>query len=83
MGDGEVSHPDSVEEQDRLDSENLFKTLTGEVIPCFFNRDEKGIPREWIKKIRRAMITLVPQFNTWRMLKEYTEKYYLAKPTPS
>jgi glycogen phosphorylase len=73
------SHPDSVEEQDRLDSENLFKTLTEEVIPCFFNRDEKGIPREWIKKIRRAMTTLVPQFNTWRMVKEYTEKYYVTK----
>ncbi len=73
------SHPDSIEEQDKLDSENLFKVLTEEVVPTFFNRDEKGIPREWIKKIRRAMSTLVPQFNTWRMVREYAEKYYLTK----
>jgi starch phosphorylase len=71
------SHPDSIEEQDKADSENLFKTLTGTVIPCFFDRDARGIPGEWIAKIRRAMVTLVPKYNTWRMVQEYTEKYYL------
>ncbi len=76
---GDDSHPDSIEEQDRRDSENLFRALTEQVIPCFFNRDEAGIPRQWIQKIRRAMVTLVPQFNTWRMVQEYTTKYYLAK----
>lgn len=72
-------HPVSVEEQDRIDSENLFKTLTTEVIPAFFNRDSQGIPRQWIQKIRRAMMTLVPQYNTWRMVQEYVDKYYLKK----
>ena len=76
---GDDSHPDSIEEQDRRDSENLYRTLTEEIIPCFFNRDANGIPRQWIQKIRRAMITLVPQFNTWRMVEEYTRRYYLAK----
>ncbi len=76
---GQDSHPSSVEEQDRLDSANLYKVLTEEVIPCFYDRDAQGIPRRWIQKIRRAMTTLVPQFNTWRMVQEYTEKYYLTK----
>lgn len=76
---GGDTHPDSIEEQDRMDSENLYKTLTEEVIPCFYKRDAQGIPREWIQKIRRAMISLVPKFNTWRMVQEYTEKYYLTK----
>jgi starch phosphorylase len=76
---GGDSHPDSIEEQDRLDSENLYKALTEQVIPCFYNRDAQGIPREWIAKIRRAMITLVPKYNTWRMVQEYTQKYYLTK----
>ena len=49
--------------------------------PCLalFDRDAQGIPREWIKKIRRAMVTLVPQYNTWRMVQEYATKYYLTK----
>jgi glycogen phosphorylase len=76
---GTDSHPDSIAEQDRVDSANLFKTLTEQVIPMFFDRDAQGIPRQWIQRIRRAMVTLVPQFTTDRMVKEYTQKYYLAK----
>ena len=74
---GDDSHPNSIEEQDRRDSANLYKTLTEEIIPCFFDRDVDGIPRQWIQKIRRAMVTLVPHFNTWRMAQEYTTRYYL------
>jgi starch phosphorylase len=76
---GEDSHPDNIEEQDRRDSANLYQTLTTKVIPLFFDRDANGIPRQWIQMIRRAMVTLVPQFNTWRMVQEYTNKYYLMK----
>jgi starch phosphorylase len=75
---GEDSHPASIEEQDRQDAANLYRTLTEEVIPMFFKRDENGVPREWIQRIRRAMVTLVPKYNTWRMVQDYTEKYYLT-----
>ena len=76
---GEDAHADSVEAQDRMDSANLYKVLTNEVIPLFYQRDAQGIPRQWIQRIRRAMVTLVPQFTTARMVQEYTEKYYLPK----
>lgn len=73
---GDDSHPDSVEEQDRRDSENLYRVLSEQVIPLFYQRDEQGIPRQWIARIRRAMATLIPQFNTWRMVRDYARKYY-------
>lgn len=73
---GPDSHPDDLEEQDRVDSENLYNVLTGEVIPAFFDRDDQGIPRQWIARIRRAWVTLAAQFSTWRMVQDYTEKYY-------
>jgi starch phosphorylase len=76
---GEDAHADSVEQQDRVDSANLYKVLTQEVIPLFYERDGQGIPRKWIQRIRRAMVTLVPQFTTTRMVREYVEKYYLPK----
>ena len=79
FGIGDDTHPASVEEQDRRDSANLYKALTEEVIPTYFNRDANGIPREWLKKVRRAMVTLVPQYSTWRMVRDYTEKFYLTK----
>jgi starch phosphorylase len=75
---GDDSHPDSVEEQDHRDSENLYRVLTEEVIPSFYNRDATGIPRQWIARIRRAMVTCVPQFNTDRMVREYAQRYYLT-----
>jgi starch phosphorylase len=74
---GEDSHPDSVEEQDRLDNANLCKVLSEEVIPCFYDRNDRGIPRQWIEKIRHSMATLLPEFTTWRMAQEYVQKYYL------
>lgn len=73
---GPDSHPSDVVEQDRVDSANLYKTLTEEVVPMFFNRDANGIPRQWIGRMRRAMMTLGAQFSTWRMVQEYAEKYY-------
>jgi starch phosphorylase len=76
---GEDSHSADVDEQDRVDSANLYTGLTEQIIPMFFNRDAQGIPREWIQRIRRSMATLVPQFTTDRMVKEYTEKYYQIK----
>jgi starch phosphorylase len=75
---GEDAHADSVEEQDKTDAANLYTVLTEQVVPLFFDRDAKGIPRHWIQRIRRAMITLVPQFTTRRMVREYTERYYMA-----
>jgi starch phosphorylase len=76
---GKDSHPDNIAEQDRVDSANLYQTLTEQVVPLFFERDAQGIPRKWIQRMRRAMVTLVPQFTTDRMVKEYTKKYYLAR----
>ncbi len=74
---GEDWHPASIEEQDRLDSANLYRALTEQVIPLFFERDQAGIPRRWIQMIRRAWTTLVPQYNTWRMVQDYTKQYYV------
>ncbi len=76
---GADSNPSDVNQQDRLDSANLYQTLTEQVIPTFFDRDENGIPHRWLQKIRSAMTTLVVQFSTDRMVRDYTEKYYLTK----
>jgi len=73
---GPDSHPADVAEQDRVDSQNLYKALTEQVIPCFYNRDANGIPRQWLNKVRAALSTLAPKYTTWRMVQEYVAKYY-------
>ena len=76
---GPDSHSEDVHEQDRVDSENLYNVLTREVIPSYFNRGADGIPREWISKIRESWSTLAAEYSTWRMVQEYTKKYYLTR----
>ena len=56
---------------------DIATTVTDDT--TFFERDGHGLPGKWIQMIRRAMATLVPQYSTRRMVKEYTEKYYLTK----
>ncbi len=76
---GKDSHPDNIAEQDRVDSANNYQVLTEQVVPKIYNRDVQGIPRQWLQRVRRTMMTLVPQFTTDRMVKEYTRNYYLTK----
>jgi len=75
-GDSSLEDSDA---QDRADADSLLEMLTQVVIPLFFDRDGQGIPVAWIDKIRRAMQTLIPQYNTDRMVAEYVTKYYLSK----
>jgi starch phosphorylase len=76
---GEDHHSDDPKEQDRIDAENLYLALEKQVIAEFFDRDAMNIPRKWIQRIRRAMVTLIPQFNTDRMVADYTNEYYLSE----
>jgi alpha-glucan phosphorylase-like protein len=76
---GGDSHPSSIEEQDRRDAENLHCVLAEEIVPAFYDRDASGLPRRWIRLIRHAMATLVPRYDTRRMVIEYITKYYRSK----
>jgi starch phosphorylase len=63
--------------QDVQDSENLFNVLSDQIIPEFYDRDSQGMPKKWIKRMRHTIATLVPQYNTHRMVAEYVQKYYV------
>lgn len=70
----------TLDEQDERDFGYLYQTLKDSIIPDYYDRDGHGIPRRWITRIRRMMKTLVPVYNTDRMVAEYAFKYY-AFPT--
>ncbi|HSI76121.1 MAG TPA: hypothetical protein VK957_09505, partial [Lunatimonas sp.] len=75
LGDGKSHGNDS--SWDNMEAEQLYDLLEKEIIPEFYNRDEAGIPRTWIAKIRQSMSLLTPRFSTNRTLIEYVSKYYL------
>jgi glycogen phosphorylase len=76
---GDDHSESDLEAQDEKDFENLYATLTQEVIPEFYRRNERGIPEGWIRRIRNAMRFLMPIYNTDRMVAEYVTRYYLPR----
>jgi starch phosphorylase len=61
---------------DANDAESLYQVLETEVISAFYQKDENGLPGEWIRRMKNALITLTPQFSSDRMVKDYIEKIY-------
>jgi len=70
------NHPD-VEEQTRRDAANLYNVLEKEVVPMFFERDEHGIPRRWVRRLKWAILSLGWRFNADRMVLDYFRECYL------
>jgi starch phosphorylase len=62
---------------DDAEAEQIYSTLEQEIIPAFYERDQRGIPTSWVARMRRSMTTLAPRFSSNRMLRDYTEDYYL------
>jgi len=67
---------ESNEAQDAADAEDLFQTLEHKIIPMYYDRDPKEMSHEWISRMKNTMKTVIPQFSTRRMVKEYVEKFY-------
>ncbi|MEA3309694.1 MAG: alpha-glucan family phosphorylase [Chloroflexota bacterium] len=63
--------------QDETDAETLYRTLEEEVIPLYYQQDRDGVPRDWVRMMKDSISTVGSQFSTCRMVKEYTESYYL------
>ena len=62
---------------DTRDGEDLYRTLRDEVIPLYYQRDSDGLPRGWIKRMKRTIRTLGWRFNADRMVMDYTLKCYV------
>lgn len=75
VGDGREHGDDPA--WDAAEAESLHALLEDEIVPAFYTRDERGIPGRWLAKMRASMATLTPRFSTNRVVREYTERYYL------
>ena len=62
---------------DSRDGEDLYQALYNELIPLYYQRDRDGLPRGWIKRMKRTIRTLGWRFNADRMVMDYTQKCYI------
>lgn len=79
IGDGNEHGDDP--EWDRMDAEALYAALENEIVPEFYRRDEQGIPRSWITRIRESMAVLTPEFSANRTVRQYTDEQYIPAAT--
>lgn len=75
IGSGEFY--DNLQEQDEVESRTIYDILEREIVPLFFDRGLDGLPRKWIAMMKRSMRVLCPQFNSNRMVEEYTDRCYM------
>ena len=63
--------------QDAVESRAIYDLLERDIVPLFYERGADNLPRGWVRKMKGSMSQLNAVFNTNRMLREYTEKFYL------
>ncbi|HVX66242.1 MAG TPA: alpha-glucan family phosphorylase [Bryobacteraceae bacterium] len=63
------------EDQDEAHASAIYSMLENELVPAFYERDQ-GVPREWIRRMKRSLMYLSPQFNCQRMVEEYSAQLY-------
>jgi glycogen phosphorylase len=61
---------------DEADADQLYDLLERDVVPLYYDRDERGVPRGWMERAARAIATVTPRFNAQRMVKDYVRGYY-------
>ncbi|HUH07381.1 MAG TPA: alpha-glucan family phosphorylase, partial [Egibacteraceae bacterium] len=74
---GGVGDPAGTAQQDAADAQALFDLLHRRVVPEFYDRDDGGLPRAWIARVRHSLDTLGPQVLASRMVREYAEQFYV------
>lgn len=77
IGNGEEYAEAEWDHQDFVESQAIYNILEHDIIPTFYEQGRDGVPRGWIDKMKNALRTLAPYFNTYRMVQEYTEQYYV------
>ncbi len=75
IGNGETYKDPAV--QDRIEAKALYDLLENMITPLFHERGSGGIPVGWTAMMKQSMYMALSEFNTNRMVAEYTNNYYM------
>ena len=67
----------NLEELDSWDSDAIYDILENDLLPAYYGRAENGLPSEWLKMMKHSIFTVMTQFNTHRMVKDYVRDMYV------
>ncbi|XHC25545.1 alpha-glucan family phosphorylase [Phycisphaerales bacterium ac7] len=75
IGKGEYYDDHAME--DAIESRALYDLLERQILPEFYSRNQSGVPKTWIARVKACMRHLTPEFSTNRMVADYTDQYYV------
>jgi starch phosphorylase len=78
---GEAPETLDVRQNDAADAESLYRLLEEQIVPLYYDRDQNGIPHQWVRMAKESLRSIVPRFSARRMLKEYTTRMYVPACT--
>jgi glycogen phosphorylase len=64
------------ERRDALDSAAMLDAIEEEVVPLYYARNPEGYSPEWVRRCKRAMMTVIPHFNMGRVVQDYAHGLY-------
>jgi len=59
------------------EARTLYEILQDSVIPLYYKLNPQGYSPGWVQMSKRSIATLLPRFNTSRMVGEYLSRFYL------
>jgi starch phosphorylase len=67
----------SEEVRTREETRTLYELLQDQVVPLYYDHGKMGFSTSWVKMAKCSMATIMPRFNSKRMVGEYLAKCYL------
>jgi len=64
------------ERRDALDCADMLDVLEEEVVPLYYAHNADGYSGEWVRRCKRAMMSVIPNFNMGRVVQDYARGLY-------
>jgi starch phosphorylase len=64
--------------RNQQEATDLLDIIENEVIPAYYDRGTQGYSTAWISMARESMKSIIPKFNSQRMLVDYFNKLYVG-----
>ena len=67
---------DSPATDDAAEAESLHRLLQRQVVPAFYQRDDRGLPTHWLAMMRASIRHTITSFSARRMVLDYRSECY-------
>jgi starch phosphorylase len=67
---------DDPDRRDDIEAAGLYDLIEKAVAPVFYQRNDQGLPYEWIDMMQHTLQTLGPKVLASRMVREYVDRLY-------